>query len=243
MRCIRPSRASTARTLSARIGHRFRPGTTQVRFRGQDSSMALDGPRHLHLRGRRAARGVLAASEGDDGGCERVARGAPRHDLRHRSNNTIRRIDFTPRDAIVRRSGFVDQIGPFSSTPQTVSTSFQIIQRIPGAAATVHLAVTDGCGVFPTFAGRAGRLPMSSARARYGGHGVATPLLRTRLQGNGTRRRGAVDRLRCIERQVVNAPQRHGLVMLIGVRLMDQLQRLRKAEWWQREVDGAPAAG
>jgi hypothetical protein len=69
------------------------------------------------------------------------------------ANNTVRSVNFTPNGAIVRRAGFSDQTAPFSSTPQTASTSFQILQRTPGAAATVQLAVTDGCGATSTFVG------------------------------------------------------------------------------------------
>jgi hypothetical protein len=69
------------------------------------------------------------------------------------ANNTLRRIDFEPRNAVVRRSGLPDQSGPFSMTPQATSTSFQILQRTPGTGAVVRLAVTDACGTWVTFVG------------------------------------------------------------------------------------------
>jgi hypothetical protein len=69
------------------------------------------------------------------------------------TNNTIRRVDFNPVGAIVRLTNLPDQLGPFSSTPQTVSTSFRILQRTPGTSATVHLVVTHACGSHSTFVG------------------------------------------------------------------------------------------
>ena len=68
------------------------------------------------------------------------------------TNNTIRRLDFAPTNAIVRGTGLPDQTGAFSTTPQTASSTFQILQRTPGAA-SVRLTVTDGCGTWQTFAG------------------------------------------------------------------------------------------
>jgi hypothetical protein len=69
------------------------------------------------------------------------------------ANNTLRRIDFEPHNAVVRRSGLPDQSGPFSMTLQATSTSFQILQRTPGTGAVVRLAVTDACGTWTTFVG------------------------------------------------------------------------------------------
>jgi hypothetical protein len=69
------------------------------------------------------------------------------------AGNTIRRVDFDPRGAVVRVSGLSDQVGRFTSAPQTATTSFQILQRTPGTSATVFLTVTDACGAHTTFVG------------------------------------------------------------------------------------------
>jgi hypothetical protein len=68
------------------------------------------------------------------------------------ANNTIRRLDFTPRNAIVRGTGLPDQTAQFSTTPLSTSTTFRVVQRTPGAA-QVNLVVTDGCGTWQTFVG------------------------------------------------------------------------------------------
>jgi hypothetical protein len=68
------------------------------------------------------------------------------------ANNTIRRIAYDPSNAIVRVAGLPDQTSQFTTTPQTVSTTFRVYQRTRGAA-RVNLAVTDACGTWQTFVG------------------------------------------------------------------------------------------